>query len=489
MQQNWLIWSIAISLIFPLLMILMGELVFFLDKKSNPFKEVIAIFRGWVLPTLTLFLLLQKVFFLPDTNIFLRLTETILWITLIYWGLTLINQLLFQDAQEGSWRANVPKIFLDLSRTFWVLVGAALVCSTVWEADLAGLLTALGVGSLVIGLALQDSLGNIFSGIALLFERPVSIGDWVQIGDITGYVKEITWRSVHVYTQEKHLVIIPNSEIATGNFTNYSHEGKIHGVNIDMGVSYDDPPNKVIPVLKQTILQTIGVFHDPEPQIFLISYNDFAIIYRIRFFVKDYPQRMISSHDFNVRLWYAFKRHGITIPFPTQIEYEYKSTLPTPESLEKKSVNILLTVPGWDVINEEELIKTYKESTVKTFAKNEIVILEQQPLNGLYVILEGKAEMSIIDPDTHQTIILSQLTQGDIFGEKSALISGQVSDVTIIAIEDLQILLIPINILRLNLQTFPLLATKLGEIMELRRQQITGILNQPIQSRIKLGKS
>ncbi len=318
-----------------------------------------------------------------------------------------------------------------------------------------------------------------------MFERPVSIGDWVKIGDVTGFVRQITWRSVHVYTPEKHLIVIPNSEIATGNFTNYSSLEKIHGVNIHIGVSYDDPPNKVIPVLRQCILRTKGVFHDPEPQIFLISYDDFAIVYRIRFFVTDYPQGVRSSHDFNVRLWYAFKRHGIVIPFPIQTEYQYSCPLPTEESLETKSINILRNVPGWDVINQEDLLKTYQESTIKTFAKNEFVVLEKQQLNGLYLILEGKAEMSIVDRRTNNSIVLSQLLQGDIFGEKSALISGQISDTTIIAEEDLQVLLIPIQTLQKNLQHFPLLVNKLGEIMEMRRQQIIAILNQPIQSKIK----
>jgi len=165
---------------------------------------------------------------LPRGETLVRLTETFLWITVIYWGLTLINVILFEGAEEGSWQSNVPKLFLDLSRTFLVLVGTAIVLSTVWNADLGGLLTALGVGSLVIGLALQDSLGNVFSGLTLLFEQPVSIGDWIEIGGIEGKVVEITWRSVHVMTLERDLVIVPNSELAGASLKNYNRPDSVH---------------------------------------------------------------------------------------------------------------------------------------------------------------------------------------------------------------------------------------------------------------------
>lgn len=78
-------------------------------------------------------------------------------------------------------------------------------------------------------------MGNIFSGITLLFERPITIGDWVEIGDVHGQVLEVTWRSVHLYTFEKHLIIVPNSELAGGNFRNFSRPEPLHRISVELG--------------------------------------------------------------------------------------------------------------------------------------------------------------------------------------------------------------------------------------------------------------
>ena len=178
--QSGLGWVLALVLGFPLAMLVLGEVILRLERRQWPMAGPMRILRSWVLPSLALFVFLVQVIQRPRTDIIVRISEMLLWMTLIYAALTLLNVILFEDAPEGSWQAKVPQLFRDLGRFVLVLVGAAIVLSTVWGADLGSLLTALGVGSLVIGLALQDSLGNIFSGVSLLFEQPFSLGDWIH---------------------------------------------------------------------------------------------------------------------------------------------------------------------------------------------------------------------------------------------------------------------------------------------------------------------
>ena len=473
MQPGLLKWVMVLALGFPMLMIALGEVTFILEKRQHPLRELVEILRNWVLPSLTTVILLQKIIRLPESNFFYRLAETILWLALIYWGLTLINILLFQKAKQGTWRANVPKIFLDLSRTFLVLVGTAVVLSTVWDADLAGLLTALGVGSLVIGLALQDSLGNIFSGITLLFEKPIAIGDWVEIGDIQGQVREITWRSVHIYTLQKHLVIVPNSELAKGSFKNYSGVEPLHGVEIEIKFSVDDPPNKVIEVHKKIALETKGVLKEPPPKVFLTSLDDWFIMYKTVLFVENYVQGIESKHEFQLRMWYASQRYDLTMPYPISIEYH--SPPLTAKYSKQKALEVLRKAPGWNLLENSVLEKTYQASRIESFAKGELIIQENQPLKGLFVILEGQAEMSV--SDEHHQKVVGYLVEGEIFGENSVLLSGQISDTTITAVEDVEVLIVDLETLQSTMRNFPILVSKLGELMELRRQQIQSIIN------------
>ncbi len=280
-KQDWLPWTWVLVLGFPLSIVLLGEAIVRLERRKKPLVVPLRTLRNFVLPTLALFLLLVKVLQLDSKTTSVRLVETLLWVFIIYTALTAINILLFEEAKPGSWQSQTPKLFLDLSRFFLVLVGTAMVLSTVWKANLAGFLTALGVGSVVIGLALQDSLGNVFSGIALLFERPIAVGDWVQIGDNTGKVIEVTWRSVHLRTWSRDLLVVPNSELAKSKLKNLSRPALLHQEIFEIGFSYDDPPNKVKQVLKQTALETEGVLSEPAPWVYLVTYSDYYISYKV----------------------------------------------------------------------------------------------------------------------------------------------------------------------------------------------------------------
>ena len=471
LNQNWLLWVLALVVGFPFLLILLGEMGAKLKRKQPRLIGLIQIFRNFVLPSLALFILLVYVLELPRSGTLVRLTETFLWITLIYWGLTLINVILFEEAQEGSWQSNVPKLFLDLSRTFLVLVGIAIVLSTVWGADLGGLLTALGVGSLVIGLALQDSLGNVFSGLTLLFEQPVSIGDWISIGDTEGKVVEITWRSVHIMNLDRDLIIVPNSELAAASLKNYNRPDPLQGVTLEIGFSCDDPPNKVIDVLQQTALESVAVLETPPPSAWVQTFGDFSIIYKIRMFTPDYAGKLKCGDDFKARLWYAAKRHNLTMPYPIAGEYEYKSLAPTAEDIKAKATGVLIKVPGWDSLEDNSLEEISEKAIVENFAKGEIIVKEGSQLLGLYVIIEGKVELSLSDQDGYKKV-LGHLAQGEIFGEKASLLSGQLSDVNVKALEDIEVLRVDITTLQHLLQDNPILASKLGEMMELRRKSV-----------------
>lgn len=469
--QSWFLWAWILVIGFPLLMLLLNEGVVQLDRRKKPLVVPVRILRNCVLPTLALFLLLVKVLQVGQETIFVRLIETILWIFIIYAVLTFINIVLFEQASPESWQSQVPKLFLDLSRFFFVLVGTALVLSSVWKADLGGLLAALGVGSLVIGLALQDSLGNVFSGIALLFERPIGIGDWVEIGDNVGKVIEITWRSVHLQTWSRDLLVIPNSELAKSNFKNLSRPSGIHVETFEVGFSYNDPPNRVKQILKQTALETEGVLSDPEPFIQTKAYNDFYINYKIGLFIADYGQSRRILDEYVTRIWYAAKRHNLTIPYPIQIEYEYESIAPIPEAQSGRIAAILGSIPSLTLITPVLVEQLNGKIMTHQYGTGEIVITQGDRLPGLYLVLQGRVELAISDRIGKKYPVL-ELSQGDFFGIQASLLSEQLSDVSVIALEDLEVLILDTETLQLLLMRIPRFALEIGELMESRRKLV-----------------
>lgn len=476
-QQEWFRWAWLLMLGFPLLMILLGEGIVRLRRRGRRLVVPLQILRNWVLPVLALYLILSKVLEVGRATLAVRLVETLLWILVIYAVLTLVNILLFEEAATGSWQANVPKLFLDLSRLFLVLVGLAIVFSSVWGADLGGLLTALGVGSLVIGLALQDSLGNVFSGIALLFERPIAEGDWIQVGDETGKVIEISWRSVQLQTLSRDLLVVPNSELAKGNFKNLSRPSRLHQTTFEIGFSYDDPPNQVKQILKQVALETEGVLPDPSPWVAVTSYDDFFIGYKVGFCSASYETAAGVRNEFATRLWYAARRHRLTIPYPTQVEYA-QETAPTVDKSQQLTT-LLRSVPSLSAVAPVLVEQLQGKLATHDYGRGEEVLAEGERLPGLYFVMAGRAQALVCDRKG-QPRQIAELAPGDFFGEKASLLGEQVSDVSVVALEDLEVLILDNDTLQQVLIRIPRLAHELGEVMELRRKLIQDAKN-PLQ--------
>ena len=127
-------------------------------------------------------LFLRGSFVCPSTSLWVRLTETVCWALTIVAIIGVVNNVVFESARPGSWQRKVPALLRDLIRLLLVAIGLAVVYSFVWGREIEGALAALGVTSIVVGLALQEPLGNLFSGLMLLMERPFEVGETIEVG-------------------------------------------------------------------------------------------------------------------------------------------------------------------------------------------------------------------------------------------------------------------------------------------------------------------
>jgi small-conductance mechanosensitive channel len=142
--------------------------------------------------------------------------------------LSAINVILIQQAGAATVWARIPTIVFQLARFAIVALAIAVALSGIWDVNLSGAVTALGIGSLVFALALQEPLSNLFSGVLLIFDRPFNVGDWLRSGDIVGEVIEINWRAVRLRTKDGDLVVIPNGQLGKGIIHNYSQPTRLH---------------------------------------------------------------------------------------------------------------------------------------------------------------------------------------------------------------------------------------------------------------------
>ena len=469
-QQSSFLWGLGLIVIFPLLTVVLGEISLRLQKRDLYVAATIEIIRNLVLPSLAVFILLSKVLKVSAETTPIQIIQTVVGICTIHALLTFLNGLLFGSAKAGTWQANVPKLFRDLIRFFLILVGTAIVLSVVWKADLGGLVAALGVGSIVLGLALQDTLGNLFSGIALLFERPFTIGDWLEFNGIKGKVTEINWRSVHLLTRELELLVIPNAILAKEIIRNYRLPQRLHVEPVDIGFSYDDPPNKVKRVLKETALATKGVLSKPEPVVQTINYNDSSIDYRVRLFLADYDKVPQIRDEFITRIWYAANRNQLNIPFPIRTVYHQPPVKLQSEAIVAKFCEYLRTFPSFVYLEDHDITKLAKEATLKHFGIGEIVIDAQTIQRNLYFIVAGKAKIfTVHNRQAEQEIAC--VTRGDFFGEMS-LFAGESGAIVVKAVEDLEVLIIKTETIQSIINRVPRLSREIGAIIETRRKAI-----------------
>ena len=480
-QQDWFVWGAILIIVFPFATLILGEIIYRARAKDKLLVATLNIVRNLIFPSLALFILLDKVIGLSPETTPMRLVQTALLIFTIHGSLTLVNGLLFNQAKAGSWQANVPRLFRDLSRVFLILCGAALVLSVVWGTDLGGLIAALGVGSIVIGLALQDTLGNLFSGIALLFERPFTEGDWIEVDDVIGKVIEINWRSVHILTRELEMLVIPNAVLAGATIRNYRRPQKLHVEVIEVGFSYNDPPNKVKRVMKEIAVSTKGVLERPEPVIQTVSYDDSSIGYKVRLFLSDYDRVPQIRDEFITRVWYAAERYNLNIPFPIRTVYHNPPTKTNPAAVIEGYVRQLEELTLFSHVNDEIVAQLANHASSRYFGDGEHAIAQGMQSDEFYLIVKGKAVVTFSQENSAKEIEIAELFEGDFFGE-SGLSGKNISGVTVTALSDLELLTLPLENVQIALEQSTRLRQEIGAVMEARRKALTKLKKSPNKS-------
>jgi potassium efflux system protein len=175
------------------------------------------------------------------------------------------------------------------------------------------LVAALGVG---LGFGLQEIFANFVSGLIILFERPVRVGDMVSIGDKTGHIKKIHIRATVLEDFDRKEIIIPNKKLITEQVTNWTLSDTSTRVVVDVGVAYGSDPREVEQILREAASRVPGLIQDPAPGVWFMGFGDSALNFHLRAFVADAEQRTDTISELHYAIEYALREKGISIPFP-----------------------------------------------------------------------------------------------------------------------------------------------------------------------------
>jgi small-conductance mechanosensitive channel len=242
------------------------------------------------------------------------------WILLFLGAVTVLRLLalyFFDVHLRARTGLQLPPLLPAVTMAVIYLIAAFVTLRVLFpKLELGGLIATSAVTSLVLGLALQPILSNFFAGLVISIERPFRINDWIKVGDVEGRVASITWRTTHLRTRENDNLVIPNSKLADERVMNYYYPHPMHMERIKVGASYKEPPYRVRRALLEAATGMAGVLDKPTPEVYVLAFEDSAILYELRVWVEDVAQAPRTASELRARVWEVFKKEGITIPYP-----------------------------------------------------------------------------------------------------------------------------------------------------------------------------
>jgi small-conductance mechanosensitive channel len=370
-------------------------------------------------------------------------------------------------------RAKVPtpKILRDVTNGLLYLFAVAVILRVTMQVDLGSLLATSAVLSVVIGLALQETIGNLFAGLSLQVERPFYVGDWITVGPHTGKVVNVAWRATRIVTLRHEYITIPNSIIAKESVINYTRnrEGFATDLYIDLG--YDVPPHAACDLCLGAILEHPQVKKDPPPLFRAYKYEASGVQYQIRVHFNDFPDHETVRHEILSLLWYRLKRARFTIPFPTRTVYMQSPSQGEEARLEEERdiARLLSHVDFLRPLGDEGLLALAQRSTRLVYGKGEVIIRQGDAGDTFYVIMSGEVSVNVGTPGALTE--LARLRRGDFMGEMS-LLTAEPRAATVVVTRDASLLVVSRESFSDLLHSNEALARGISEALASRREHL-----------------
>ena len=453
-NSSWFYWAVGIAVGLPVGLILLTELHDALVRRNGRLARQVGLLRNYLLPLGALLLLLVETSQVPAREISVRMLTTVFGFLVLVLLLSGLNATVFEGAPEKSWRKRLPTIFLDVARFALIGVGLAVMLSYVWGVRIGGLFTALGVTSVVIGLMLQNSVGQIVSGLFMLFEQPFGIDDWLDTGTAQGRVVEVNWRAVHIDTGSG-MRIMPNSMLATTSFTNLSRPPGVHKLAVTTTFSSADPPDRVCAMLSRIARALPQLKAGTVPRSVPVGGAEYRTSIRLNSPEDDGA----AKATFLRWAWYAARRENLHLD-------DADDDFSTPERLEHALHTVV--APALRLSTEEQRSLRSCARVVR-YGADEIVEYAGQIPAGMTFVIAGRVELTATAEDG-AVVPISTLAEGSFLGLTA--LTRQPNLASAYALEEVTALEIDREHIENLVAREPLLLQNFGHILEERRSKV-----------------
>ncbi|MGB7922477.1 MAG: mechanosensitive ion channel family protein [Pyrinomonadaceae bacterium] len=397
----------------------------------------------------------------------IKLTYIFLWMTLAVVLIRGISELIFGIGYRLRRGYEAPNLVRNtFSIVAYIIILFFLLKWHYPTVDLGALFTTSAIFGVIIGLALQDTLGNLFAGISLQADKPFQVGDVITVGQWTGVVEEITWRGIKLRTFQNHIVLISNSQAGKESIEVCPREN-LNARIVFFNTLYTDSPARTLHVVREAVREADNVSNKIKPIVRIRNLGDNGVDYEVKYWLDDYAKYNDTDALVRQRIWYAFKRAGLNFAFPTRTLYVERPG--KKDGTQADGRGFIERLSGVDIfapLTMEEVTTLAGASVNHIFAPGETVIRAGDEGSSMFVVHNGRVKVQISDNGKPRTVAV--LKDGDFFGEM-ALFTGEPRTANVVAAEETEVLEIGHQAMKHIFDTNPDLVEALSHIIAERR--------------------
>jgi small-conductance mechanosensitive channel len=457
--QPWFWPAVIVSVGLPLTLILLTEASNALVRRGSRAAPIVLMVRNYLVPVAALLVLISQPGAWEGAGTWPKVVTTVFGLLVILVVINAANHLVFHRGAKGSWRDRFPTIFSDLIRFVFIVVGIALLFWWVWDADVAGVFAALGVTSIIVGLALQNAVGSIISGLLLVFEAPFEIGDWIETGGVRGQIVEVNWRAVHLDTGNG-IEVMPTASLAGGSFTNLSRSVEPYAAETELLFGTDDPPGEVRALVVTVARDIPLVSPDAEPG---VSTRPGAR-YKVSIPLQSPADRGAVLNAFQTRIWYAARRADLHLDGDLTDEWNTPARLQA--ALRQIAPVLSLTAPDAEALASSARLERY--------CTGEVMMRPGPRPDAIRWILQGEAMLGV--PTSDGFVEVKRLGRDDAVGLTA--VTRSPSGVRVVALGDVAVVAVPAGMLDDIARAHPVFARGLVRESESRAAQARAALGR-----------
>ncbi|HYY97311.1 MAG TPA: mechanosensitive ion channel family protein [Pyrinomonadaceae bacterium] len=399
-----------------------------------------------------------------------------LWMSVALVAVRALNSLVFFVFNKRRGYA-APSLMRDIFSLVLYITALALILKFHFkDLSFGALLSGSALLGVILGLALQDTLGNLFAGISLHADKPFQVGDVITVGRNTGVLMASTWRAVKIKTFSNHIVLVSNSVIAKESIEVCPQNGSNARV-VTFGAAYTDSPVKVIHVVREAVRECDNVIRYMTPNVRIRNLGDSAVEYEVKYWLIDYSRYNDTDALIRQRIWYAFRRNGLTFAFPTRTLYMEQTPGRDGEGRDAETLAELLSAMDiFSPLTAKELNALASNARGRVFAPGETIIRAGDSGSSMFVVSRGSVDVRVDSNGTSR--VVKRLTEGDFFGEMG-LFTGEPRTANVIAADETEVLEIGHDAMKGLFENNPDLVEALSHTINERRAGLAARSDAP----------